>query len=377
MNTAIIAEYNPFHNGHMLHINKTKEKLNTNIIAVMSGNFVQRGEPAMLNKHIRTKFALMNGVDMVLELPVEYATSSADVFAFGGCDIIKKSNIINCISFGCENGNTEDFLNIARLLKNETADFKSELNKGLSKGLSFPKAREEAIKAILDTDTSFLNNSNNILALEYIKNILDTDIMPFTIKREVSSYNGRELTGEISSATAIREAIFNGNKEALSSVPENIKETLKKSQKITLDDYSSILHYVIRTKREKIANAADVTEGLENRIIAMSKGQSITDFIEDIKSKRYTYTKIKRALLHIILDIKKSDQSKNISYIRVLGVRRDKLHLLSELCSKSDVPVITKVKGNEDFLAKEIMTTDIYNINGETGLEYRQPMVVL
>lgn len=377
MNTAIIAEYNPFHKGHLYHINKTRELGSQNIIAVMSGNFVQRGEPAIINKYLRTKSALLNGVDMVLELPVEYATSGADVFSFGACDIIKKSGIINSISFGCEQGSIEDFKDIAELLNNETDEFKSILKSEINKGVSYPSARAYSIEKVLNINTDFLNNSNNILALEYLKNLLGTDIKPIAIKRKTSSYNDTKLTGEISSATAIRNAILINDKSFLNSIPENITEFLN-NPSISLDCFSDILHYVIRTKRTDIREYADITEGLENRIISLSKGQKISEFIDEIKTKRYTYSKIKRALLHIILGIKKSDQDMTgVRYIRVLGVKKDKLHLLASLTKKSEVPIITKVSNNKDLLKKEITASDIYNIKGNVGDEYRQPLIIL
>lgn len=377
MNTAIIAEYNPFHKGHLYHIEKTKKINNGNVIAIISGNFVQRGEPALINKHLRTKAALLNGVDMVLELPVEYATSGADVFAFGGCDIIKKSGIIDSISFGCENGNTDDFIKIAELLNNESQEFKNYIKEELSKGISYPLARSNSIGRCLGTDTAFLNNPNNILALEYIRNILGMGIKPLGIKRIVSDYNSDKMTGEISSASAIRSALMDNDKNAVLAIPENTVEFIKTEHIPLLDDYSDIFHYILRTK-EDISDIADITEGLDNRIISLSRGQKISSLIEEVKTKRYTYSKIKRAILHIILDIKKYHQNMNgVKYIRVLGVKKDKINLLSELCQKSQVPVITNISDNREIMTREIIATDIYNIRGNTGEEYRQPLVII
>ncbi len=381
MNTAIIAEYNPFHKGHLYHIEKTRKAGSDNIIAIISGNFVQRGEPAIMEKHLRAKAALLNGVDMVLELPVEYATSSADIFAFGGCDIIKKSNIIDSISFGCEQGNTEDFENIVRLLCNETEEFKAMLKKELEKGISYPSARASAIGKYLNINTDFLNNSNNILALEYLKNIYNTNIKPIAVQRHISEYNSKEMTGEISSASAIRNGFAKHNSEIFSAVPDNTVDSLKNIKHIPdIDDYSSIFHYILRVYKNDLKEYADITEGLDNRIPALANNQKISKLIDEVKTKRYTYSKIKRAILHIILGIKKNDQDMTgVKYIRVLGVKKDKINLLSQLSSKSDVPVITKVAENENLLKKEIITTDIYNIflNGEIGREYREKFVII
>lgn len=178
MNTAIIAEYNPFHKGHLYHINKTKEKTgDSNIIAIMSGNFTQRGEPAILDKVLRTKMALLNGVDMVLELPVEYATGSADVFAFGAIDIINKSNFIDTLSFGSESGDITAFSDIADVLNTEPEEFKTLLKMELGKGASYPVARALALSSYLNRDISFLNNPNNILALEYTRALKRTEAL--------------------------------------------------------------------------------------------------------------------------------------------------------------------------------------------------------
>lgn len=381
MNTAIIAEYNPFHKGHLYHIEKTKDKGSDNIIAIISGNFVQRGEPAIMEKHLRAKAALLNGVDMVLELPVEYATSGADVFAFGGCDIIKKSNIIDSISFGCEQGNTEDFNKIVALLCNETSEFKAMLKSELNKGLSFPSARASAISKCLNINTNFLNNSNNILALEYLKNIYTSAIKAIAVQRHISEYNSTEMTGEISSASAIRKGFADNNSEIFRAVPNNTTDIFKNIKRVpNIDDYSTIFHYILRTQKNNLKKYADITEGLDNRILAFANNQKISDLIDEVKTKRYTYSKIKRAILHIILGITKTDQNMTgVKYIRVLGVKKNKIHLLSELSSKASVPVITKVAENENLLRKEIITTDIYNIplNGEIGKEYREKFIII
>ena len=353
----------------------------------MSGNFTQRGEPAILDKVLRTKMALLNGVDMVLELPVEYATGSADVFAFGAIDIINKSNFIDTLSFGSESGDITAFSDLADVLNTEPEEFKTLLKMELGKGASYPVARALALSSYLNRDISFLNNPNNILALEYTRALKRTEspVWPCTIQRVVSEYNSEEMTGSISSASAIRKAFSDENiEEALSALPESCGEILVKELKSVpvIDDYSSALHYILRTKSaEEISQYADITEGLENRIINNMGQKPISEIINIIKTKRYTYTKLQRAILHIILNIKKADQNMNegVQYIRVLGFRKEKEHLLTELSQKSSVPVITNAKTAEDYLHKEIMATDLYYMitNGEKGKEYTNPIVVL
>lgn len=386
MNTAIIAEYNPFHKGHKYHIGQTRKITGCdNIIAVMSGNFVQRGEPAFTDKMTRTRCALLNGVDMVVELPVEYATSSADIFAQGAVDIIKAMGIAHSISFGSEAGNTEVFAKLMDILHEEPKGYKYELKYYLDQGLSYPLARQHALSAFLAIpfeNLDFLSLPNNILALEYMLALRGSDIVPFTVERKTSQYNSTMLTGEISSSTAIKHAIEKGNlSEAISSVPDNCADIISSITRLpSLDDYSDIFHYIIRTVSAKeLSETADITEGIENRIISEAAGDKLSIIAEKVKTKRYTHSKIQRGLLHIILGITKEQQATPPSYIRVLGVRKDKIQLLSELTEKAALPVITNVKDSEKLLANEIRATDIYNIplGIPKGMEYREGMVIL
>lgn len=381
MAVGIIAEYNPFHKGHKYHIDSTIKATCEDIVAIISGNFVQRGEPALFKKHIRTKMALLNGVSMVLELPVEYATGSADVFSFGAVNILNESRIIDKLSFGSENGETAIFENIARILNNEPTLFKKHLKENLNLGMSYPLARNSALESYIGKKLSFMNKPNNILALEYIRQLqkLNSNIKPFTVERIISDYNSNNLSGEISSASAIRTAILNNDYSALNSIPNNCKEFFNNINPPLIDNFSQILSYILRTKNPKdISEYADITEGLENRIIN-TNFNTITELIENIKTKRYTYSKLQKAILHILLGIKKNDQIKKPEYIRVLGFRKDKKYILSEMVKKSNIPVIIGIKENEELLKKEIISTDIYNIplGIDKGEEYKNGVIVI
>lgn len=381
MATGIIAEYNPFHKGHKYHIDSTIKTAKDDVIAIISGNFVQRGEPAMLNKHIRTKMALLNGVSLVLELPVEYATGSADIFAFGAVNILNDCGIVDKLSFGSEEGRTDIFENIADILNNEPKLFKEYIKDSLNKGMSYPSARNIALEKYTGQSLEFMNKPNNILALEYIRQLkkINSNIKPITVERIVSNYNSNELSGEISSASAIRTAILNNDYTALKAVPENSIDVIKGIKIPVINDFTPILSYILRTKTaEEIAEFADVTEGLENRILN-TEYESISQLAENIKTKRYTYSKIQKALIHILLGIKKVDQLKKPQYIRVLGFRKDKKYLLSKMTEIAKIPVVINVKENEYFLKKEILATDIYNIplNIKKGQEYRNGVVVI
>ncbi len=375
MNTAIIAEYNPFHNGHSLNIKKAREITDCrNIIVIMSGNFVQRGEPAVLDKVVRTRQALENGVDMVLELPVEYATGAADVFANAAIEILDKSNIVSSLFFGSEEGNTERLEAVADIFANETEYFRQILSENLSKGLSYPAAREKAAERILGYDISFINNPNNILAIEYIAALKrrNSAIKPYTMKRKANGYNQTELSGSISSAAAVRKELLSGNVPK-SALPQNTLKDYKDIRYPVLDDYSDIFAYLLRTKTgEELSRIADMTEGLENRFLKYKDIKKISDMTDAVKTKRYTHTKLKRAVLHTVLGITKDMQQRPPAYIRVLGVREEKSFLYSQLAKNSAIPVVTNVKKGEELLKTELKCSDIYYIAADkvSGGEY-------
>ena len=379
MATGIIAEYNPFHKGHMYHINETQKITDNDIVVIMSGNFVQRGEPAMTDKHTRAKMALRNGVSLVLELPVEYATGSADVFAKGAVNILDATGIIDTLSFGSERGSTDIFDKISNILNNEPEAFKELIKSYLNRGLSYPSARTKSLEEYMSLNLDFMNRSNNILALEYIRQLkkLNSSIKPVTVERIVSEYNSRSLSGDISSASAIRSALINKDLSALNSVPQNCIDLIEDKNIPQLNDYTSILSYILCTRSpSEISEYADITEGLENRILN-TEFNSIDELITKTKTKRYTYSKLQKAILHIILGITKKEQQADPKYIRVIGFRKDKKYLLKELTEKASLPVIINVKENENLLKREIIATDIYNIplNKKRGLEYTTPLV--
>ncbi len=402
MNVGIVVEYNPFHNGHKLQIKKIKaEDSRQNCIVVMSGNFVQRGEPALFDKWVRTEMALLNGADMVLELPIFYATAGADLFAYGAVCVLEKTGIIDKLCFGTETGDITALDKIADVLVHESEAFSYTLKKELSTGVSFPKARMHALSHLLQQDLHELEQPNTILALEYMIALkkIGSKIEPFTIKREGASYHSKELGGTIASATAIRHAVSQGNiADALCAIPDNCRPLFLKSLASvhTLDDYSSVLHYILRTKsKDDIASICDISEGLENRILLNANGCMISELIGKIKTRRYTYTRLQRALIHVILDMTKSDLKAyrppfGPRYIRVLGFRKEKEYILKDLVKKAKVPVLINLKesrkptskfaedrGAMNSLAKEIMSTDIYFLNEAAQCEFRKPPIII
>lgn len=396
---GIITEYNPFHNGHKLHIEKSKSKTNSPYcVVVMSGNFSQRGEPTIFDKYLRTKMALLNGADIVLELPVTFATSSAELFALGAVDILDKTGVVTDICFGSEEGTLNSFLEVANILSNETDIFKNHLNHFLNKGLCFPKARFKALQSTLNNPLDFLNQPNNILSIEYLKaiNTLNSNIKPNTIRREKADFHSQNINGNIASATAIRQAFSNNNFDELKNVmPTNCFDLIKNILPYNMpkiDDYTPVLKYILKTSNiEDLKKISDITEGLENKIIENIDSSSITQLINNIKSKRYTYTKLQRAILHIILNITKEEQNylkQNLNpYIRVLGFKKSSSHILKSLTDNAKVPVVTNLKNAKNnlddkglyYLNKEIKSTDIYYLSANKKIrqEFKEPLVIV
>lgn len=405
--TGIIAEYNPFHNGHKYHFEQAKKITSANyLVVVMSGNYVQRGEPAILDKWTRTKMALENGADIVIELPSIYSSSSAEFFAKSAVALLNSTNIVSSLCFGAETDNIETMKLFANILCNEPSEYKAILKQELAKGLVFPAARANALRIFTNNDSTFLDSPNNILAVEYLKSIikLKSNIVPYIVKRYIADYHSTDITTNIVSATAIRKALKNNSLEFINNViPKNSIDTFfeaisKGTAPIFFDELSNLLNYKLRTSSpQQLAEILDITEGLENRIINIAKNKfTISDIVSNVKTKRYTYTKIQRALLHIILDFKKSDlycydNYGSAIYIRILGFRKTSEKLLSKICSNASIPVITNIKKAQETLSpigvkmlkQELSSTDIYflaNPNIKQRLadkEYTMPIISL
>jgi predicted nucleotidyltransferase len=404
---GLICEYNPFHNGHLLHINESKKiTSSTDTVVVMSGNYVQRGEPAIVDKQARTKMALLNGADIVIELPLHFATSSAESFSFGAIKILNDCGIVSKVCFGSECNDINLLKKISSTLFSESDEFKSALKHNLSKGLTYPLARQNALTCFLDVDKKVLSSPNNILAIEYLKALekLNSKIKPYCLKRS-NDHNCKHITSNITSATSIRSSLKeNGLISIKNTLPKSSFDILE--QEIhkglcpsSLNNLSHILHFILRTQPlEYLSSILDITEGLENRIVKSSNSTFyIDDLLKNIKTKRYTYTKLQRALLHIILDIKKQDFDKcnalGPSYIRVLGFNKEKEYLLKNLKDNSSLPIITNLKNaykvlnpyQLSILQKEIVSTDIYYLSKnsfssfptEKNIEYKLPLVIV
>lgn len=404
---GIVAEYNPFHNGHLYHLNQSKSLTKANgTIVVMSPNFVQRGAPAITNKWIRTKMALLSGADLVIELPTPYAAASAEFFAHASVSLLHHTGIVSHLNFGSESNHIDLLQEIANILVKEPRAFKELLRENLNQGVSFPSARADALidychflpnlSKFTEEIKEIIRTPNNILGIEYLKalNKLNSPIIPTTIQRTGSSYHQEEMSGTLSSATAIRKEVYQGNlNAAASSMPEssyNLLDTAKAK------DLSSFLSYrLLFSTPSELRGIMGIAEGMENRILkAFQETKNIEEMVTFIKSKRYTQTTIQRILLNIILQIKKQDFHQFEShggpqYIRVLGFKKSSDWLLTQLKAKATLPIIMNVgKDYKDLdpLAKEMLDIEIRSTNlyaalepteHKMNLDYTHPLVII
>ena len=373
---GLIAEYNPFHNGHQYHIEKAKEITGADaVIVVMSGNFVQRGAPAIMPKHLRAEMALRAGTSLVLELPVCYATGTAEQFAYGAVSILNSLGCVDSICFGSECGDVNVLNELAEVLCNEPEEYKEVLQKHLRNGLSFPLARQKAIEELYPSQnySDILEQPNNILGIEYLKALyrLNSNIRPYTIQRVSSQYHSVELQEQFSSATALRQIIEQSSIHGLIGQIPNVNVTLfhdnyLKRYPIYTNDFSLLLKYrLLNETKSSLTEYADVSEELANRIYnQLNNFVSYEQFCELLKTKEITYSRISRALLHILLGIKKTDYT-DIQYARVLGFRKDDSDVLTVIKNTTVIPLLTKITSIKDMTdsAIKMLNQDIYAAN--------------
>ena len=410
---GIIAEYNPFHNGHSYHIQNTKAQTGADfVVAVMTGNFTQRGNTSVINKWEKTKMALNGDADLVIELPTIYSISSAENFASGAVKILNELGIVDTISFGMEADDVSTLNNIANVLVNEPPEYRAILEHELGKGNSFPKARENALMMYLNDIKRYANvvkGSNNILAIEYLKALKKqkSSLVPFGVKREKVYYNSTKIIDEYASATGIRNLLLHNQLEEVRKVvPAKSYSILLNNLRqgtyvLDIIAYNDEIIYKLRSMTVKqIANLPDVSEGLEYLIKDVSnKTNNLIELINGIKSKRYTQTRIQRILLYALLGITKNDMelSKKITpYIRVLGCSEKGKMLLSQINSKAKVITslkkyevsnknksfcIGKQKALNRMLEIDKLATDIYTLgykkDSKAGLDYTKGLILL
>lgn len=405
---GLITEYNPFHNGHKYHIEEAKKKTNADyVVVIMSGNFVQRGTPAIMDKYLRTKMALIEGVDLVIELPVCYATASAEYFALGAISILDKLGIVTDLCFGSECGDLSILKDIARLLLQETKEYKKLLTQYLKEGKTYPEARVEAIKNSSPIDYShILSSPNNILGIEYMKALLtlNSNINPVTITRITAHYHSKDLTnikkmdspvgktdthigitdtvGAISSATAIRNVLKESTEIGLlkSHLPPCVYDIMNENHLKTFpvfeDDFSLLLNYKLMTENQSsLTKYTDITSDLSYRIDNLAHSSlSFTKLGQLIKSRQLTLTRVNRVLSHILLNLQEEEfKTYNTTgygkYARILGFRKTSSHLIRQIVNNETIPVITKVADAKNvldpislnMLHEDIFSAHLYN----------------
>ncbi|NSE02851.1 nucleotidyltransferase family protein [Blautia wexlerae] len=411
MKTAgIIAEYNPFHKGHEYQIRYTKERLKADyVIVAMSGDYVQRGTPALTSKHARAEMALRCGADLVLEMPVSISTASAEAFAMGGVSLLDSLGVVDILCFGSESGEISALKELAEILVEEPEEYKKLLKSFLSEGLTFPAARSQALTEyfknprnfngddfdgvltpLLNEVTQILNTPNNILGIEYCKALLrlNSKIRPVTIRREGMGYHETTVPDENStvaspdlqsptdffaSATAIRNLILQDSPDPDSLAPQIpgqafpvFQEAVNSGEFLTENSLDSILSYCLMKENVKsLSSYMDVSDDLARRIINQQNLLlSFSQSVSVLKTKELTQTRIQRALLHIILNIHTAPTQ--IPFARVLGFRRESSELLSQIKQHSRIPLITKLADAQNFLDNEgnqILSETVFSSN--------------
>ena len=404
---GIISEYNPFHNGHLYHLIKSKKITNAEYtIAVIGGNFTQRGNASLIDKWSKTEMALLNGIDLVIELPLLYSISSAENFAEGAIKILDSLQIVDAISFGTETSDINTLNKFADILYNEPKEYKALLSHELSKGMSYPKARENALMLYLNDIRRFapiLSSPNNILGIEYLKAIkkYKSNIIPISIQRIKTGYNDINFSGNIASATAIRNLVLNHEYNDLNRIlPISsysiLKENIQKGHIVRdISNFDKIVLYKLRNmSTEELLDLPDVSEGLEYSIKkAADSCNTIYELINIVNSKRYTKTRLQRILLYALLNITKKDiqiSKRSMPYIRILGFNEKGKYIVSQLSQNKRLNLITSVKKFTDkntnknlqlMLQKDVNATNTYTLGFEndswSNLDYTQKIITI
>lgn len=366
---AVICEYNPFHNGHKYQLDMIRKKLNADyIICIMSGDYVQRGEPAIFSKEIRTSWALENGADLVLQLPIAYATGSADLFATGAVSILNRLNCVDYLCFGSECGDIDTLCICAEKLLTEGQVGSEGIRALMKQGNTFAKSRY----LLFPEFEMLLQYSNNVLALEYIMALMRTNssIKPYTIKREGADHDDATINSDEKylSASAIRKAFMDKETEKIKPfVPYN-PDTIGQKP-VFMNDYSGEMFYCLLTKQDTIHEHLETSEDLTKRMISeLYSFTDLTSFIEHIKAKNYTFTRISRTLLHILLGIKGSntmykEMIKHVTHVKVLGFKESSKDLLTIISDKSTITLMTKVPGIYETLnsvTKSVVDDEVF-----------------
>lgn len=394
---AIIAEYNTFHNGHKYHIEETKKLTGADyVVAIISGNYVQRGTPAIINKYCRTEMALNNGIDLVIELPTCYATSSAEYFAYGAVSILNQLGVVDYLCFGSECADIETLTYIANILVTNPVEYSFALNSYLRKGNSFPKARQLALteyaknlkNSELDIDKliNVIEAPNNILGIEYIKSLikLNSNIKPITILRKGEGYNSDLLPDDnnLSSASGIRNHIIHsglGDDKVLNYMPNDcydiLKDNYKKTFPIHMDDFTQLAYFALQKENNvSLTQYVDIDQNIANKLINSKENlDELGYYIGSLKTKDITYTRLSRSILHIMLGLKDTNMNDYMNnpceYARILGFKESSSTLLKTIKKNSSLNIVSKLSlgmkkltlTGRTMLEMDINASNIYN----------------
>ncbi|MFC5471945.1 nucleotidyltransferase [Cohnella suwonensis] len=384
---GVIVEYNPLHNGHLYHLQQSKKITGADgVVAVMSGHFLQRGEPAMADKWARTEMALLAGCDLVLELPVAFSSQPAQWFAYGAVAVLEATGIVDSLCFGSESGDIASLLQVSAMLAEEPPAFVSSLEAELKTGLPYPSAFANAAAAYLrdagKDDLSFsLSQPNHTLGLHYLFALrkLNSRIVPHTVRREKSDYGQSDITdARIASATALRKLLFGeaGSLDGLAPfVPPTTLEVLRRETDegrapVHWEHFARpLFHELFRQSPERLAEYAEVAEGLEHRIknvLRDVQAYTVSSLLDELKTKRYTRTKLQRTLLRILLGHRKelltaSRLANGVDYVRVLGFTERGRGMLKTMRGKATVPVVgSAAEHDSPYLEMDAQATAAY-----------------
>lgn len=385
---GIIAEYNPFHNGHAYLAEKARQAGFTHIIAVMSGNFVQRGEPALIHHSERTKVALEYGVDLVLQLPSVYAVSAAQSFARAGVTILDGIGCVDSLVFGSECGDTQKIVSAAKAVYGK--EIEPYLAQELEKGISFASARENALRAVCPESADIIQSPNNILGVEYVAALerLGSAIKPLTFERIGAEHDSDTAENGIASASLIRKKMRRGE-DYKSFVPEKAAKIYRKSKLYDITQIENAILYKMRIgSAAELARAPDVSEGIENRIFSASKqSKRLFELYFYAKTKRYSHARIRRIVINSFLGVTAEDLQIPVPYIRVMGFNKRGAEILRIAKESAKLPVITKTadiaslgENAQKIFTLECAAGDIYALctddNLECGIERKYRPIV-
>jgi predicted nucleotidyltransferase len=399
---GVIVEYNPFHNGHSYHLKAAKKMANADVvIAVMSGNFLQRGEPALVSKWYRTEMALRGGVDIVFELPYLFATQKAEVFANGAVSILD-AVCCDTLCFGSENGDIQSFHKTIAFMENQQEVYEEKIREYIKTGVSYPKALSLSFDKLANTEELVdLSSPNNILGFQYMKSIKrqNSSLLPLTVKRKNADYHDKSFSSEtIASATSLRKALFSdkhGESSIEKYIPEITKDLLKKyNQHFGVfhqwENYWPYLQFrILQSSPMELKEIYEVEEGIENRLIeAAIRSNSFHEFMEIVKTKRYTWTRLQRICTHILTNAKKNEMNSNqetAHYLRLLGMSKNGKEYLNKMKAHFSLPLISKLSSfKSEEISLDIRAARIYSFGLSNSFktellnqEYKQPPIFL